>query len=98
MTSTSTLGNSQSVAIRNVDRQQTRPAGDVLSGPQVAHLEARLNSLVGSQGTQALLERARHLSGEGAASREVQQRTLMELVRRLLGDSLAASLRSSRLR
>ena len=100
MTSTSILGNSQSAANSRIvmKRRDTRQAAGTLSGMQIAQLEAGLVRLVGSRGTQALLERARSLSGERAPSSAVQEHTLMPLLERLLGDSLAASLRASCLR
>jgi hypothetical protein len=62
---------------------------------QLERLEADLERIVGSRGTQALLARSRHLCGSRAESRPLQVRTLLQLVRKLLGKPLAAWLLQS---
>jgi hypothetical protein len=56
---------------------------------QLERMEADLARIVGPQGTQALLARSRHLCGGRAESRPLLVRTLLQLVRKLLGKPLA---------
>ena len=56
---------------------------------QLDRMEADLTRIVGPQGTHALLERSRHLCGKRAESRPLLVRTLLQLVRKLLGKPLA---------
>jgi hypothetical protein len=62
---------------------------------QLERLEADLERIVGSLGTQALLARSRHLCGSRSESRPLLVRTLLQLVRKLLGKPLAAWLLQS---
>jgi hypothetical protein len=58
-------------------------------GAQLERIEADLARIVGPRGTQALLERSRHLCGSRAQSRALLMRNLLQLVRKLLGKPLA---------
>jgi hypothetical protein len=62
---------------------------------QLERMEADLARIVGPQGTQALLARSRLLCGSRADSRPLLLRTLLQLVRKLLGKPLAAWLLQS---
>jgi hypothetical protein len=64
-------------------------------GAQLERIEADLARIVGPHGAQALLARSRHLCGSQAHSRAQLLRTLMQLVRKLLGKPLAAWLLQS---
>jgi hypothetical protein len=56
---------------------------------QLECMESDLTRIVGTQGTQALLERSRHLCGSRSESQPLLLRTLLQLVRKLLGKPLA---------
>jgi hypothetical protein len=62
---------------------------------QLERMEADLERIVGQQGTQALLARSRHLCGSRAGFPPLLVRTLLQLVRKLLGRPLAAWLLQS---
>jgi hypothetical protein len=64
-------------------------------GAQLERMEADLVRIVGPQGTQALLARSRALCGNRAGCRPLLRRTLLHLVRQLLGKPLAAWLLQS---
>jgi hypothetical protein len=59
------------------------------SSAQLERMEADLARIVGTQGSQALLERSRHLCGGRSTSRPLLVHTLLQLVRKLLGKPLA---------
>jgi hypothetical protein len=65
------------------------------SSAQLERIEAELARIVGAQGSQALLARSRHLCGGRGHSGPQVQRTLLDLVRKLLGKSLAQWLQQS---
>jgi hypothetical protein len=67
----------------------------VTRGAQLERMEADLARIVGSEGTQALLARSRQLCGKRADSRPLLVRTLLRLVRKLLGQPLAQWLMQS---
>jgi hypothetical protein len=62
---------------------------------QLERIEAELARIVGAQGSQALLARSRHLCGQRGQSAPTLQRTLLQLVRKLLGKPLAQWLQQS---
>jgi hypothetical protein len=98
MTITLIPGDSPSTAVAPLQPQRALAmrAADGTGSAHWRQLEANLARIVGSRGAQALLARARHLCGGRVASRVVQTRTLMQLVSKLLGESLAACLLQSK--
>ena len=64
-------------------------------GAMLERIEADLGRIVGSQGSQALLERSRQLCGSRDPSGELLLHNLMQLVRKLLGKPLAQWLQQS---
>ena len=62
---------------------------------KLERMEADLTRIVGPRGTQALLARSRQLCGSRAQSRALLLRTLLQLVRKLLGKPLEAWLLQS---
>ena len=76
------------IRIQDLSRRQGAPG-------LLRRIEADLARIVGPQGTQALMARSRQLAGVPSPTRAQLLRTLLQLVRKFLGQPLVAWLLQS---